>query len=148
MYKNILIATDGSDVAERGVKHGLELAKSIGAKATIVTVTEMWDPRRMAADAWRQNYNAVQEYDNAAAVAAKHILDAASAIASGLGVQAEVRHVANEHPADGIIKTATSGNFDLVVIASHGRRGINRLLLGSVAMEVVSQSTVPTLIVR
>jgi nucleotide-binding universal stress UspA family protein len=148
MYKNILIATDGSEVAERGVKHGLELAKAIGAKATIVTVTEMWDPRRMAADAWRQNYNAVQEYDKAAAAGAKSILDAASGVASGLGVQADVRHVANEHPADGIIKTATGGNFDLIVMASHGRRGINRLLLGSVAMEVVSQSTVPTLIVR
>jgi nucleotide-binding universal stress UspA family protein len=148
MYKNILIATDGSEVAERGVRHGLDLAKTIGAKATIVTVTEMWDPRRMAADAWRQNYNAVQEYDTAAAAAARHILDGASAIAGTLGVQAEVRHVANEHPADGIIKTANNGNFDLIVMASHGRRGINRLLLGSVAMEVVSQSTIPTLIVR
>lgn len=148
MYKNILIATDGSEVSEKGLKHGLDLAKAIGAKATIVTTTEMWDARRMASEAWRQNFNAAHDYDKAAAESAKHVLDAASAVASQLGVKAEVLHVAGMYPGEGILKAAAGGNFDLIVMSSHGRRGLNRLLLGSVAMEVVTQSPIPTLIVR
>ncbi len=148
MYKHILIATDGSELAMKGVKHGLGLAKASGAKATIVTTTEMWAPRQMASEAWRQNFDAVQEFDAAAAKAAKEILDVASKAADQAGVKAELRHVPDTHPAEGILKAAADTGADLIVIASHGRRGLNRMLLGSVAQEVITQSPVPAVIVR
>lgn len=148
MYKHILIATDGSDLATKGLKHGLELAKEIGASATIVTATKMWAPMEMAAAARLGNPEPIREYDRAAAASAKHILDAAADVAGQLGVKVKVMHIADMHPAEGILKAAADDKCDLIVIASHGRRGINRLLLGSVAMEVVTQSTIPTLVVR
>jgi nucleotide-binding universal stress UspA family protein len=69
-------------------------------------------------------------------------------VAESQGVAVKTVHVADERPADGITKTAADKHCDLIVMASHGRRGISRLMLGSVAMEVVTHSTIPTLIIR
>ena len=63
-----------------------------------------------------------------------------------MGVSCDIVHVADHHPADGIIETSRTKDCDLIVMASHGRRGVKKLLLGSVANEVLAHSSVPVLI--
>jgi nucleotide-binding universal stress UspA family protein len=150
MYNNILIGTDGSPLGDRAVDHGLALAKRDGAQVTIVTATEGWSTMELALEASkeRHNRNPLQHFEEMATEAAQHILDAAAAKAKAGHVQYQVKHVPNKRAGDAIIDLADAIHADLVVMASHGRRGINRLLLGSQAYEVVSRSKVPVLIVR
>lgn len=145
MYKNILIATDGSELATNAVEQGLALAKALSAKATAVTVTESWVP--MVAGDMAIAFP-VEEYEQGCAASAAKILGVVSDVARRIEVACETLHVKDQFPAEGIIETAKARNCDLIVMASHGRRGITRLLLGSQANEVVTHSTVPVLICR
>jgi nucleotide-binding universal stress UspA family protein len=152
MYNHILIATDGSELANRGVAHGLALAQKVGARVTIVTVTEMWTVMGILRDSHGETGprtpNPILEYEAAATAHATQILAAALEQAASKGIACETIHVADRHPADGIVTSAMEKGCDLIVMASHGRRGVGRLLLGSQANEVVTHSKVPTLIVR
>ncbi len=148
MYKHILIATIGSELGDRVVAHGLALAKELKARVTVVHVTERWAPLDMARAARKGDVDPVQQFEAIAAVYAKQILDAAAQKAKAAGVPCEVVHVPDKHPAEGIIATAQEKGCDLIVMASHGRHGIERLLLGSQAYEVLVHSKVPALIVR
>lgn len=71
MYKHVLIATDGSDLADRGLDHGLGLAKALGATVTIVTVTDFWSPLAMAGEAHRGRMHPAEDYETSMAAAAK-----------------------------------------------------------------------------
>jgi nucleotide-binding universal stress UspA family protein len=148
MYKHILIATDGSELASKAEAAGLTLAKQLGAKATAVTVTEPWDAISMAALAERNLPNPVADYEEGVAATANRILAAATEAAKKAGVSCTTVHVKDKHPAEGIIETARERGCDLIVMASHGRRGISRMLLGSQATKVVVLSPVPVLIYR
>lgn len=148
MYKKILIATDGSDQAESAVEHGLHLAKSLGAKVVFVTVTEPWSPLDVAAEAEQGNFDAIQVYEEAMALSAKAILKRAEQLAASISVGAEALHVKDRQPAEGILEIAELENCELIIMASHGRRGIQKMLLGSQASEVISLSTRPVLVVR
>jgi nucleotide-binding universal stress UspA family protein len=148
MYKHILIATDGSDLAQGAENAGLTLTKSLNAQVCAVTVTEPWDALAMAALAERGAPNPVTDYDRAAASAANRILSHVSETAKKIGVACVTLHVKDKQPADGIVETAKERGCDLIVMASHGRRGISRLLLGSQAMKVVASSPVPVLVCR
>ena len=148
MYKSILIATDGSELATQGLEHGLNLAKALGLPVSIVTTTESWSPTTMANDMAHNIANPIEHFEKIASEEAKKILDAAQEIADRLGVSCSCIHAADQYPAEGIIETATTTESDLIVMASHGRRGLKKVLLGSVANEVLSNSTVPVLIVR
>jgi nucleotide-binding universal stress UspA family protein len=147
MYRNILIAVDGSDLSARGLDHGLDLAKAIGAKVVILTVTEHWLP---AVDQFGVpvGFDEFPQYDEKMAQLANGILDSARKAASAAGVEAEFVHQPNSHPSDGILGIAKERGSDLIVMSSHGRHGIRRLLLGSQAMEVLSHSEVPVLVVK
>ncbi len=148
MYKHILIATDGSELATKAVEHGLALAKLAGARVTIVTVTEQWSSFDVAQDALQGRSDPIGQFEAIMADNAKRILDAAAQGAKTRGVACELVHVSDQHPAEGIIATAADKDCDLIVMASHGRRGISRLLLGSQAYEVLTHCRVPALIVR
>ncbi len=145
MYKRILIATDGSDLAQKGVRHGLMLAKSLATKATVVTATEPWTA--VVAGEMGMAFP-IDDYDRACVANAAKTLSAASALATEIGVDCDVQHAKDTFPADGIVEAAKRLDCDLIVMASHGRRGVSRLLLGSQANKVVTHSTVPVLIVR
>ena len=145
MYSHILIATDGSPLAAKAVTQGLALAKALGARATAVTVTEPW---ATMAPPEVLNEPFVQEFERAASEGAKRILDSAQAEAKAAGVGCSLLHVRDRFPAEGILEAAASGRADLIVMASHGRRGVARFLLGSQASEVLTHSRVPVLIVR
>ncbi|WP_448785892.1 universal stress protein [Brucella intermedia] len=149
MYKNILIATDGSELAEKGVDQGVALAKETGAKVIFVSVTELLPSYGIVVAAeWASSPAAFQEYREAITKAATEILSKAKVKATELGVSAEAVHIENQSPAQGIVEAAKARNADLIVISSHGRRGVNKLLLGSQAAEVLSLSTVPVLVIK
>lgn len=145
MYKHLLIATDGSDLAQKAVDQGLALAKALNAKATAVVVTESWVSKVSGEMAIGFP---IEAYDKSCADQAKLILDAVRASARTAGADCEVKHVPDQFPADGIIATAKSAGCDLIVMASHGRRGLKRLLLGSQTNQVLTHSTVPVLVCR
>lgn len=148
MYRHILIATDGSDLGDRAVVHGLALAAAFKARVSIVTVTEPWSALDIAAEAQEHDADVLAEFDARAAASAQAVLNAASQKAIAADVQYGTLHMPHSHPSEGIIKTAELRNCDLIVMSSHGRRGVQRLLLGSQAYEVVTLSKVPVLIVR
>ena len=148
MYNRILIATDGSELANKAVEHGISLAKITNASVIVATVTEAWSSFDLAREVRQGSQNPIVEYETIAANAAKRVLDKAAQIAKAQGVACELVHVQDQHPAEGIVKAATDKGCDLIVMASHGRRGVSRVLLGSQANEVVAHSKVPTLIVR
>lgn len=145
MFKHILIATDGSELAQKAITQGLDLAKAVDAKVTIVTVTEAWGmnvPPEVAV------VYPVHEYEQAAAANAKKILDDAAAAGMKLQIACQTVHVKDQYPAEGIVETASARGCDLIVMASHGHRGLMRLVLGSQAHRVVTQSTTSVLICR
>jgi nucleotide-binding universal stress UspA family protein len=145
MYKHLLIATDGSELAQKAVEHGLALAKALNAKATAVFVTESWATQVSGEMAMGFPIDA---YDKACVDNAKRVLGGVQDHARKAGAACETRHMKDQFPADGIIAAAKSGDCDLIVMASHGRRGLSRLLLGSQANQVVTHSKLPVLIVR
>lgn len=146
MYSHILIPTDGSDVSHKGVEHGLALAKALGAKATLITATEpfpiiygrTWNPTPEAARSF-------EEENNRSAAA---IFDKAMARAAEFGLDVDKVHVQNSAAATAILDKASELGCDLIVMASHGRGGITKLLLGSQTNEVVATSHLPVLVVR
>jgi nucleotide-binding universal stress UspA family protein len=150
MYANILLSTDGSDVASKGMRHGFSLAKALNAKVTVITVTEPLpiDYGGGHAPGWIPSQEEFDSFDAACKARAGEVLDEARAMAKQIGVSAEFLHVANAHPATAIIETAKSGGFDLIVMASHGRRGLRKLLLGSQTSEVLVDGSVPVLVVH
>jgi|SRR5581483_4754933 len=145
MYKHILIATDGSELAGKAVRAGLELAKQLGSKVTAMTVSEPWTA---AAYGTIPTPTLVNVYDKSAAENAATILASVTATAKELGVACTTLHVKDRYPAEGIVDTAKEKACDLIVMSSHGHRGLTRLLLGSEAMKVLTQSPVPVLICR
>ncbi|MDZ4054366.1 MAG: universal stress protein [Phenylobacterium sp.] len=145
MYQHILISTDGSEIAQKGLDQGLGLAKSLGAQATIIAITE-----RMPAYPGFEGLNEVVYADFGAGQkeAAAKLLAGAKAAAERMGVKAETVLIENALPADAIVDVAKTRNCDLIAMASHGRRGVRRLVLGSVTSEVLAQSPVPVLVIR
>jgi nucleotide-binding universal stress UspA family protein len=145
MYTHILIATDGSELASKAVSTGIALAKVLNLKVTIVTVTEPWHAvvTGEAALGFPR-----QEYETSGAASARRILTEASDIAGKSGVDCALVHVPDQYPSDGILDAAKRDGCDLIVMASHGRRGLTRLLLGSQAVRVLTHSAVPVLICR
>ena len=148
MYRRILIATDGSELANRAVTHGIALAKDLKVPVSVVTVTEAWSAFELARMSRMGSTNPIGRYEDMASAAATNILGKAAEIAKLHAVECELIHVQDQHPAEGIIATAKDKGCDLIVMASHGRRGIDRILLGSQANEVLTLSKVPALIVR
>ena len=145
MFKHVLIATDGSELAQKAVAQGFALAKTLDARVTAVTVTDIYPtgpytPIPMP--------SIIEHYEAAAALSAANILSSVSDTARKLGVACATLHVRDQAPAEGILDAATQQGCDLIVIASHGRRGMARLLLGSQAQKVVALSTLPVLVCR
>ena len=148
MYKKILVASDGSKLAQSAVEHGAALAKAVGAKLVIVTVTETWSAFQIASGIETGQVDAIREFENAAKSTADNILSAAKEMASSLGADTEVRHVLDRPAAEGIIEAAELEDCDLIVMASQGRRGLGKVMLGSQTAEVLSTSKIPVLVLR
>ena len=139
MHKNILIPTDGSDLAAKAVEQGVRFAKDIGAKITAMTVTE---PFHLLSVAPSQLEYTPIEYKKHAQAHAEKVLGTVSAAAKSAGVGCETLHVEHEHVYQAIIDAAASRRCDLIVMASHGRRGVSAVVLGSEAVKVLTHSNV------
>lgn len=148
MYERILIATDGSKFANAALVHGIELARNLGSAVAIVTVTETWSAFQMAENIQKGKARPIEEFDTSSKEAAQKILDEARTVADTAGVNCDVIHVSNNFPAPGIINAAEKENCDLIIMASHGRRGLDRMLLGSQTSEVLEKSKIPVLVIR
>ena len=146
MYKNMLIATDGSEVGQKALDQGFDLAKTLGAKVTVVKVTEMWSALDIASS--QDTVGMVERFESYQSAVAKEVLDKASAQAKEMGIACDAVHVKDSIPAEGILRTAQERSCDVIVMGSHGRRGIKRLLLGSQATDVLTHATIPVLICR
>ena len=140
MYANILLSTDGSDVARKGVRHGISLERALNAKVIVITVTEPLevDYGSGHASGWIPSQEEFDSFDALRKEQAGIVLDEARGTAEQIGISAELLHVPNAYPAAAIIETAKSRGCDLIVMASHGRRGIRKLLLGSQTSEVLA----------
>ena len=145
MYKNILIPTDGSELAGKAVQHGVTLAKSLGAKVTILTVTVPFHiftvETKMVEDTPAEYKKRVQD-DSA------KLLASAADTAKAAGVVCDTMHIEHEHVYQAIIDAAKAKSCDLIVMASHGRRGISGIVLGSVTVKVLTHSKMPVLVHR
>ena len=147
MYNRIVVGVDGSALSDAALRQALELARLSGGTITAVTVTE---PSTMVMPALDMvavdTTNLYQELEKAHATMAEKVLEQARAVAGTTAIGAV--HLPGRHTADGILDAAEMAGADLIVMGSHGRRGLGRLLLGSQAAEVLSRSKVPVLIVK
>ena len=145
MHRHILIPTDGSPLSQAAVEYGIALAKSVGAKVTILTVSTPF--HTFAVEPIMVTDTPEQYAKQVAALATKY-LDAAKEVALAGGVSCETAHVEQDHPYLAIIDTAAKKSCDLIVMASHGRHGIAAVVLGSETNKVLTHSNVPVLVVR
>ena len=145
MYKHIIVATDGSDIAGEALNHAIDLAKAIGAKLSAVTVTE---PFEMIAFAEQAAVISPTDYKESTAEYAKKILGAAASTAKAAGMDCAEIHAENRYAYQGIIDAAKTNGADLIVIGSHGRSGIEGFLLGSQAVKLLTHTKIPALVVR
>ncbi|HMM90589.1 universal stress protein [Bradyrhizobium sp.] len=140
MYRHILIPTDGSERAERGVAHGLALAKSVGAKVSVIFVVEPFSELR------GRMLEAVATYAELRKEQARTVLDGAANAAKTAGVPCETIQLENAQPHQAIIAAAEDKGCDLIVMSSHGRSGLSMLLIGSVTNKVLTQAKIPVLV--
>jgi nucleotide-binding universal stress UspA family protein len=145
MYKHLLIATDGSDLARYALREGIGLAHALGARVTAMTVTLPFHVFSMkptmvtdTAERYREDMN--REAENFLAPAKKE--------AAAQGVAVETVHRVHEHAWEAIVDTARSAGCDLIVMASHGRSGVGALLVGSQTAKVIAHAHVPVLVAR
>lgn len=145
MFKNILIPTDGSEFCERAIRKGVELAKFHQAKVIGLTVTqsihsgtpEALIPATLAS---------VLKSETAKIAAEK--LAVIERIAKEAGVPVETLKASRDHAWEVIVATAKERGCDLIVMASHGRKGVSAMILGSETQKVLTHSTIPVLVVR
>ena len=143
MYTHILIPTDGSDLSSKAIRHGIALAKAVNAKVTAVTVSMPFHVFSVEPATVTDTPETYQK--RMAMVAAKYL---GEVVAAAAGVSCETVHVEHEHPYQAIINTANQRGCDLIVMASHGRRGVSAIVLGSETVKVLTHSTIPVLVYR
>ena len=140
MYRHILIPTDGSELAERGLTHGLALAKSLGAKVSVIFVLEAFSEM---SSGLRETIAAYVELRNEqASTALQHAANAAKEA----GISCKTIQVESAHPHQAIIEAAKERGCDLIVMSSHGRSGLSMLLVGSVTNKVLTHAKTPVLV--
>lgn len=146
MFKHILVATDASPASEHAAKLAVSLARTHGAKLTAVYVVDPYPYIGVG----EINPMGFQAYMSAAQdlAAQAHAQVEALCKQDGEAIALQARLVEDVTAASGIVQTAQTEGADLIVLGSHGRTGIARLMLGSVATKVVAESTVPVLITR
>jgi nucleotide-binding universal stress UspA family protein len=145
MYQHILIPTDGSEPSKIALHEGIALAKALSARVTALTVTTPFhvftsDPSMIA--------DSAGQYEKHVKALAEQRLSEAKEVARMAAVPCDVVHVEHEHPYQAIIETAQNLGCDVIQMASHGRRGISAIVLGSETLKVLTHSTIPVIVCR
>ena len=144
MFKRILVPTDGSDITAKAVQTAITLAREQGASLSTISVKE---PFPYSAISEMQPVPPQEFYDAQERIAAARVKDVADA-AGAAGVACSGHTVEALHPWEAILDHAKAQQCDLVVMASHGRRGVAALLLGSETSRVLTHSEIPVLVVK
>lgn len=144
MYKHILLPTDGSELSKAAIKHGIALAKAIGAKVTALVVSTplnslVVDPSIVS--------GALDQYKALVAEQTAKYLDNICNNAHAAGVDCTTLCIEHDKPYEAIVDTARKLHCDLVVMASHGLRGVSAML-GSETLKVLTHTSVPILVYR
>ena len=140
MYKHILLPTDGSELSQKAIRHGIELAKAVGAKVTGLSVVVPSHAPAGAGVAMLGN-RVLQD-------AAEQFLAAITREARDHGVEAECFYVSGSSPYEEIIAAAASRGCDLICMATHARSGLAGLLLGSETTAVLTNCPIPVIVLR
>jgi nucleotide-binding universal stress UspA family protein len=147
MYKNLLVATDGSKLSDKAVTHAVGLAQAVGASITAFYAAPDY-PMPAYADGVVYEPVSRKEYAKLAAQDADKILAAAVARAKSAGVECKTSFVIAAAPWEAILAAAKKQKADAIVMASHGRRGLSAVLLGSETQKVLTHSKLPVIVVR
>ncbi|MFM9849688.1 MAG: universal stress protein [Hyphomicrobiaceae bacterium] len=139
MYRHILIPTDGSVLSEKAIRNGVALAKSLGAKITALTVMEPWSTGGRPVGLERPR----QVYEEGANERARQYLEIVVKAALEAGVPVSTEQVFNHHPYEAIIDRASAKGCDLILMASHGWRGLKALVIGSETTKVLTHTKIP-----
>ena len=145
MFKHILLPTDGSALSEMAIKKGVEFAKEINAKVSGLTVTKPFH-------VFTTDVTELEDTKDTYAEDAKAIGDKRLSVIEQAAKQARVSyegvHKIGEHPWEEVIKTATERGCDVIFMASHGRRGVAALVIGSETNKVLTHTKIPVLVYR
>ena len=146
MFKNILIPTDGSEQSQRAVRAGVDLAKLHGARVTGIHVI----PDYHLLIAYEGAFDPVTEerIEEEAKTRAEAYLDFVRTTCAEAGVQCSTVCETSDHPYEAILKTAEANGCDLILMTSHGRKGLAAVLLGSETRKVLTHANVPVLVMR
>jgi nucleotide-binding universal stress UspA family protein len=147
MYRNILVATDGSPLSAKAITHAIALARALGAKLTGFYASPDY-PLPAYADGVMYEAVSPQEYAATCKKLADRILSAVGAKAKAAGIRFTAAHAIAAAPWEAILAAARKEKCDAIVMASHGRRGVSALLLGSETQKVLTHSKLPVIVVR
>ena len=145
MYHHILVPTDGSPLSTVAVEHSMDFARDADAKVTVLTVVS---PFHVFSANAAELTDTRADYERRARMQAADILTDAQLKAKARGVPCEVEQVESDSPYDVIIRTADKRGCDLIAMASHGRRGVAAIVLGSETLKVLTHSKIPVLVYR
>jgi nucleotide-binding universal stress UspA family protein len=147
MYKRILVATDGSTLSKKAVASAIDLAALSGAELVAVKVTPRY-PQSYFEGSLPLSAKEVSKIEQQWGDAAQKVLDAVVKAGAAKGVSVKTAVVKSDIVSDALIAASKKHKVDLIVMASHGRRGIKRLLLGSETQQVLTHASVPVLVLR
>lgn len=147
MFRHILIPTDGSPVALKAARAGIRLAAQIGAKVTAYHAIEAWQPQ-LYGEGYGIDVETFQRFERAAREAGERQVEAVAKLAKAARVPCATLAAKAAAPYEGIVAAARKSKCDVIFMASHGRRGLSRLMMGSVTQKVLTHATVPVLVYR
>jgi nucleotide-binding universal stress UspA family protein len=147
MFKHLLVATDGSKLSAKAVTHALGLASALGAKLTAFYASPDY-PSPMYAEASVYIPMKRTEYAALCKEEATRVLKPVAAKAKAAGVQIDIEHSIGAVPWRAILIAARRNKCDAIVMASHGRRGVSALLLGSETQKVLTHTKLPVIVIR
>lgn len=147
MYAHILIPTDGSELSTQAVQKGVLFAKHLNARVTFLFVKPEF-PLPIAGEGAMLVPESREEFSRGTQEQALHILDSAMSVAQKELVPAQTRSDTSDQPYQLIIDTAKAENCDLIFMASHGRKGLAGILLGSETQKVLTHCNIPVLVYR
>jgi nucleotide-binding universal stress UspA family protein len=147
MYRNILIPTDGSELSQKAVAKGVELAKALAAKVTAYFAAPPATPI-VYRNHFPVGYATPDEHQRMIEAATAKVLGFVDVTAKAAGVPCETLHTTSDFPEDEICKIAERHNCDLIVMGTHGQGGLRGALIGSVTQKVLNLAKVPVLVIR
>jgi len=148
MYAHIMLPLDGSELSLKAVHEGIALAKALHSKLTFITVVSPYHSGISVPFTSAIVHDIEKSHDEEAKKATQKLHADMAARAKSAGVQCESLVAFGESPYEQIIKNAQASKCDLILMASHGRRGLDGLLLGSETVKVLTHSKIPVLVVR